>query len=85
MPPWVSVVLPVYNNSDTFVKLLLPIAALKTVDAAKWYWDPARGDAYSDTLTTTLLQTANIYSRPRVDIIEGVWDFRLGPAAHGPA
>lgn len=79
MAPWVSVVLPVYKSSDEFIKLLLPIDTLKVVDSAAWYWVPQIGDAvtYDNGSKNTLLKSAGICTRPIVDIIQGVWDFRV--------
>lgn len=78
MPPYVSVVLPMYKSSDSFAKIILPVAALKAVDSAQWYWDPTIGDATTPQGEKTLLQTAAICNRPLVDVIGNTWDFRSG-------
>ena len=84
MPPYVSVVLPVYSMTATeFVKLLVPIEALATIDSKKWYWVPWLNNGVCEDTNApnapnapvTLLECAKL-GPPRPPRPDGVWDFR---------
>ena len=77
MAPWVSVILPLHTTtSSDYAKIILPIDALKVLDATKWCWIPQLGDAVADDGNRdTLLIRAGINNRPEVDILNNVWNF----------
>jgi hypothetical protein len=77
MPSFVSVVLPIAFSSDAFMKLLLPIDALKVVDAQKWIWIPTLRDAVCDQPVGTLLTTLGVaHKKETSQIAPCTYDFR---------
>lgn len=77
MSPYVSVVLPTAFSNDIFVKLLLPVDAIKWVDSQRWTWIPTLKDAVCDQPVGTLLNMIGVAHRKESSQIgRYIFDFR---------
>jgi hypothetical protein len=87
MAPYVSVTMTVYNEDPaktSYVRLLLPIDALKHYDdpRAQWFWIPAENDAFDVSMWQITGNRVESSFRRRTGLERcvsrghGVWDLR---------
>lgn len=83
MPPYLVVPMPLYDNPNTLVKLVLPVDALRHVEHQAWRFMPSVADALPDdpkALPNMTLRTLlNIYGTPYRSQAGDWWDFRNCP------
>lgn len=86
MAPYVSVPMPVHDDTSTYVKLYMPIDVLNHIKNGKWRFWPSEADAFPEGFDARFASPNEIEHnslRNRASLHNGVketeskWDFRL--------